>query len=96
MIFSWQDADEVRREAVGLTRDISATGAFVATASPPPVGVSVRIKAFLPPVRGATRDVRIYGQGLVVGIEPCRGGKTKGGFEVEGKPFVVRREEVFR
>lgn len=96
MIFSWQDAKGARRQAVGLTRDISLTGAFVFTASPPPPGATVRFKGFLPPVRGSAQALQIYGQGLVVRVERAHDGKSKGGFEVDGKPLVLRREEKYR
>jgi hypothetical protein len=93
VIFSWQDAKEGPRKAVGLTRDINLTGAFVFTVGPPPLGADVRLKAFLPPVLGAAQALRMYGQGLVVRVKRARRCETKGGFEVEGRPFVVRREE---
>lgn len=96
MVFSWQDAKEGLRQAVGLTRDISLTGAFVLTTNPPPLGANIQLKGFLPPVRGTAQALRIYGQGLVTHVKPGRDNETKGGFEVEGKPFVLRREEKFR
>jgi PilZ domain len=96
VIFTWQDEKEGPQKAVGLTRDISLTGAFVFTGSPPPLGANVRLKGFLPPVPHAVRALQLFGEGLVVRVDPARDNETKGGFEVDGKPFVVRRAEKYR
>lgn len=91
VIFSWQDGQEGQRKAVGLTRDISLTGAFVLTTSPPPLGANIRLKGFLPAVPGAVQTLQIYGNGLVVRVERPHDSQTQGGFEVAGRPFVLRR-----
>ena len=93
VIFSWHDGKEARREAVGLTRDISLGGAFVFTASPPPLEVNVHFKAFLPQTPDSIRSVWIHGQGLVIRVEPVHKGETTGGFAVVGKRFVLRQGE---
>lgn len=96
VIFSWQAAKEVRRQAVGLTRDMSLSGAFVLTTSPPPLGADIRLKGFLPPVLGAVQGLQIRGQGLVVRLEPALAGEPHGGFALAGKRFAMHRREEYR
>lgn len=91
VIFSWEGTKDVRRQAVGITRFISLIGAFVSTANPPPLGAKVRLTCFLPPVPGAVQTLQILGDGLVIRVERARDDKTRGGFEVAGRPFVLRR-----
>jgi len=91
VIFSWRDAEEVRQERIGITRDISVQAAFVFTPSPPPLQANVRLKGFLPHVRGAIHSLRIYGQGHVVRVEPIPEGGASGGFAMAGKSLVLRR-----
>jgi hypothetical protein len=93
VIFSWQDEKEGRRQAVGLTRDISVAGAFVLTPSPPPLEANVRLKLILQQAHGAIRSLRIDGQGVVSRVEPAKVGESCGGFAVAGKRFVLRRGE---
>lgn len=95
VIFSWQVAKEGRRRAVGLTRDISLNGAFVLTASPPPLGTDIRLKGFLPPVLGAVQALHLRGQGLSVRLEPAVAGESYGGFALAGKHFAMHRREEY-
>ena len=95
MIFPWQDAIDAPRKAVGLTHEISLTGAFILTTSPPPLGANVRLKGFLPVVPHAVRALHLHGQGTVSRVKLPHEGEPKGGFEVEGKPFVLRGGERY-
>jgi len=95
VIFSWLDAEEVRQVGIGLTRDISVRGAFVFTASPPPLQADIKLKGFLPQVRGAVQSLRIYGQGQVVRLEPIPDSKTSEGFAMAGKSFASRRAKAY-
>jgi hypothetical protein len=90
MAFSWKEARGIRREEVGLTRDISVAGAFVFATSPPPLAANVELKVFLPPVGEVDQSLRIHGQGQVVRVEPVHRGKTREGFAVAGKRFLAR------
>jgi hypothetical protein len=92
MVFAWHDANDVRRQAVGLTRDISVRGAFAFTVSPPPLDTIVKFECFFPPVRGASQSVRMYGQGQVVRVG-ARDGETSGGFAIASKRLVLQRGE---
>jgi hypothetical protein len=96
MAFSWKQARGIRREEVGVTRDISVAGAYILSTNPPPVETNVKLRAFLPPVKGASQSLRIHGQGLVVRVEPLHDRETREGFAVAGQHFVLRRTEVKR
>ena len=89
VIFSWEDAEKIRQQDVGLTRDISLIGAYVFTSSPPPLEANLKLKAFLPPVRSAAQLLQLHGQGRVVRVEPSRG-EYRAGFAVVGRRFVPR------
>jgi hypothetical protein len=93
VIFFWRDAPETSHEGIGLTRDLSVSGAFVFTTSPPPLEANVKLKAYLPPGSSAAPPLRIQGQGQVVRVEPAHNGEAHGGFAVAGERFVVRRGE---
>jgi hypothetical protein len=90
VIFSWKDVNEVRQQAVGLSRDISVRGAFVFTTSPPPLEARVKLKICLPLVGEAVQPAHFYGQGKVVRVD-IADGETRGGFAMVGKPFVARK-----
>jgi hypothetical protein len=96
VVFFWRDAPETPHEGIGLTRDLSVSGAFVLTTSPPPLEADIKLKAFLPRGRSAIPPLRIHGQGQVVRVEPGHEGEPCGGFAVAGERFVVRRGEEYQ
>jgi hypothetical protein len=72
VIFEWKDEDGTRRKQVGLTHDISISGASVFAMTPPPVNTYIKLKAFRLPV-GQTLAMRMFGKGQVVRVKPARG-----------------------
>jgi multidrug efflux pump subunit AcrA (membrane-fusion protein) len=95
-MFFWRDARDTHHEGIGLTRDISVTGLFVFTTSPPPLESTVKLKAFLPPGSSALPPLQIHGQGRVVRVDAAHGGEPRAGFAVAGERFVLRRGEEYR
>jgi hypothetical protein len=91
VIFWWWDARHARHEGVGLTRVVSSHGAFVLTATPPPLKAKIGLKVFFPRVGGAGVPVRFHGEGKVVRVEGLKHPVARAGFAVAGRPFVVRR-----
>lgn len=82
VVFSWQDPKESPPKGLDLTRDISRPGAFVFTATPPPLGAKARLKGCLPFVQNAVRALRLYGPWRIVRVEPARDKETRAGYEV--------------
>jgi hypothetical protein len=89
VIFSWEDAQETRREQVGLTRDLSIGGAFVFALSPPPLGASIKLRVF-PAPSGQALPVRMFGNGQVVRVEPAPD-YPHAGFAIAGGRIVFRK-----
>ncbi len=68
-IFFWEGGTRGRFQGEGITRDISAMGAFILTATMPPPGCLIQVDLFLPSVSGMSVDVRITGEARVIRIE---------------------------
>jgi len=66
--FEWVLPDSARREGSGVTRDFSATGLFVLTGDPPPLGTSIHFEVDLATSR-VSSAVTIRAKGLVNRIE---------------------------
>lgn len=89
VIFSWKDAQGIRQEQFGLTRDLSVRGAFVLATNPPPLDTNIKLKGFRPP-RGQVLPVRMFGQGQVVRVESALLG-IPAGFALAGGRIVFRK-----
>lgn len=89
VLFSWKDAQGIRQEELGFTRDLSVRGAFVFAPSSPLLDANIKLKAFLPP-GGHALPVRMFGLGKVVRVEPTSD-SAHTGFAVAGRRFVFRR-----
>ena len=94
VIFSWKDAQGIRKQGVGQTHVISLRGAFILATRPPPLNAKIELKIYLPP-RSADRAPRIYGQGRVVRVQPAHG-RHRAGFAVAVKPFVLSRGPAYQ
>lgn len=70
-VFAWEGAQHARLLGDGITRDISITGAFVFTATSPPVGTIVHLDVFLSSRlgRGPEKKIRIKTEAEVVRVE---------------------------
>ena len=89
VIFSWEDAEGIRQEHLGITRDVSIKGASVLAKTPPPLHANIKLKAFRLPV-GDTLSQRMVGQGQVVRVKPARG-SLPGDFAVAAGWFEFRK-----
>jgi len=90
VVFSWREPNGSRRRARGYTRDLSPGGMFLITPRMPPVGSSVGMDAYLPPLSEAAGSWRIVSQGRVVRVEPNPREGTPGGFAAVSQRFVLR------
>ena len=94
VIFSWKDEQRIRRQDVGLTHDLTMSGAFIFATRPPPLNTNLELEVYLPPTSAAL-PARIHGQGQVVRLESARG-RRRAGFAVAAEPFVLRRARQYR
>jgi hypothetical protein len=68
-IFSWEGGSRGRFHGEGVTRDISAQGAFILTATMPPPGSLIHVDLFLPSLSAKSVDVRIRGEARVIRVD---------------------------
>jgi len=85
-VFAWDGAENARLLGDGITRDISITGAFVFTATTPPVGTIVHLDVFLSSCqdRGPEKGVQIETDAEVIRVEHSA---TAEGFAAVSRDF---------
>jgi hypothetical protein len=66
--FWWERANGILQEGQGTTLDISSHGVFVVVTPPPPAGVHLELKVYLPSASGAPKSVQLHGEGKVVRV----------------------------
>jgi len=86
-VFSWEEPEQKRFEAEGVTRDISLPGAFILTRSCPPAHTVVQVELFLPPIYRTVATARIRAEALVLRVEHAPKGEQQSGFAVESAGF---------
>src|SRR5258708_35932456 len=59
--FSWESEGHKRPQAEGITPDISVFGAFIVTATCPPVDIPIPVEGVLPSLTGLKAVVRVSG-----------------------------------
>ena len=94
-VFSWE-ADGVKCEENGTTRDISTTGIYLLAASCPPEGITVQVLVSLPSLHPSRPGWRLETEGKVVRVESRNGG-GKGGFALQNNhsgPRLKSRDSV--
>ncbi len=84
--FSWECAQNSRLLGKGVTRDISLAGAFILTLASPPVGTTVQLEIFHPPLLQGARSVRIKTEATVIRVQHSGGAE---GFAVVGQGFSL-------
>jgi hypothetical protein len=89
VIFSWEDAQGVRHEKAGVTRDLSVRGAFVFATNPPPLNAKIKLKGYLPP-GGQVVPVQMFGEGKVARVKRALG-SDPAGFTIAGGRITFRR-----
>lgn len=89
VVFSWRGQAGARLQGEGVTRDISARGAFILTPTSPPAEVMVRMEIFLPALRDSGQSVRLAAEGRVIRIEHQAAETTQNGFAVVSEGFAI-------
>ena len=89
VILWWKDKNGNDQQGEGCTRDISETGVFVLAADCPSAGASVRLRVFLPALRGAPRALQMDVDARVLRTEQAYGTKTTG-FAVASEKVILR------
>ena len=86
--FSWESARHNRLQAEGITRDISVFGAFIVTATCPPVDVPIQVEVVLPSLTGLKPVIRVSGAARVLRVEHSSKGAGENGFAVVSEDFA--------
>jgi hypothetical protein len=81
-LFFWEHAFHMRLQGEGTTRDVSVRGAFIATATCPPVKTLVRVDLILPSLAGTKTEIRIQGEARVIRVQHLWGEQGENGFAV--------------
>ena len=90
VIFFWREPNGSRRRARGYTRDLSPGGMFLITPRTPPLGTTIGLDAYLPPLSEAAGNWRIVSKGRVVRVEANPKVGVPGGFAAVSQRFVLR------
>jgi hypothetical protein len=86
-VFTWEGANRRRFKGEGITRDVSAQGAYILTATIPSANCVVRLDLMLPPLAGPNTAMRITGEARVVRVEHRSGNDGTNGFAVVTDDF---------
>ena len=86
-VFSWEGPEQKQIRAPGLTRDVGLVGAFIFSLTCPPVGTTVEVALFLPPMHGTVPTARLRGQGRVLRVESAVIREEQNGFAVASEGF---------
>src|ERR1700686_955890 len=81
-VFCWESTHHRRLQGEGITRDVSVLGAFIVTATCPPVESPVQVEVVLPSLDGMKSGIRIKGEARVIRVEHPSGGQGENGFAV--------------
>lgn len=87
--FSWANEQQKRFHGRGITRDISARGAFILAASCPPASVTVHVKILISPDPPDAPIARLKGDAQVLRVEDAHAGQGPSGFAVVTKGFAL-------
>lgn len=90
--FEWELADGTRRQATGISRDLSAGGLFVFTDDPPPFGTTVEFDLDFGTARPGT-GVNVRAKGEVCRIEATSLPTQRAGFAVSSGRMRLERAE---
>lgn len=89
VVFKWESATGGVLQGDGVTRDISVSGAFILTASPPPPGITLSVEIFLGHYQSSGHSMRMITEGRVVRVEHPVLGESRHGFAVAGEGFAI-------
>lgn len=88
-IFRWKKPRSDHLQGEGTTRDISAAGVYVFTATCPPVNSTVQMEVLLPALHSAAQT-QINAKMKVQRVDHDIEGKGRSGFSAVGKGFSLR------
>lgn len=89
VVFRWGKSQNGPFLGEGTTRDVGLAGAYVFTATCPPVNEMVELEIILPPLF-TTSNTRVRAEMKVLRVEENSAGEGRGGFSVYGKGFTLR------
>jgi hypothetical protein len=89
VIFHWTGSDSERFQGEGTTRDVSLAGAYILTATSPPLNARVQMEIIFPALYTES-SARIAADMKVVRVDRELVGEMKNGFSAFGKGFSVR------
>src|SRR6202158_6462612 len=78
--FTWESAQHRPLQGEGITRDISAFGAFIVTPTCPPVDVPIQVEVVLPSLTGLKPVIRVSGAARVLRVGHSSKGEGENGF----------------
>src|ERR1700676_3023567 len=85
--FFWESAEHKRFQSEGITRDISVFGAFIVTATCPPVDAPIQVEVVLPSLTGLKPVIRVSGAARVLRVDHSSNGEGENGFAVVSEDF---------
>lgn len=91
LLFTWSAEGRLRGRAQGVSRNLSAGGVFFLTRAQPPLGASIHLQVFLPPLVQGALPLCIEAEGRVVRVEPAARGEGKNGIAVANVHPVLRQ-----
>ena len=80
------------RQGEGRTRNISENGAFVNSASLPPISSSIELRFSMPSISGAKGKMHVQYTGETLRVEWPVEGKHSGGFAITSRETVWHDE----
>jgi|SRR5579863_5737158 len=88
-IFTWKRSRSDHFQGEGTTRDISAAGVYVLTATCPPIDSTVQMEVVLPQLEGAPKT-RIKAEMKVLRVDFNTEREGRSGFSAVSKGFSLR------
>ena len=87
--FTWKDHKGAFHRGDGFTRDISVSGFFILTDTPPPTEAPVQTEIIFPSLEGDS-TLHLRSEGRVLRVELQSGDHARCGFAAESKTFALR------
>jgi hypothetical protein len=95
-VFSWESSQGKRLRGEGSTRDLCVAGAYVYTATCPPVDAMLLVDILLPRVNRTGPALMIHSEAQVLRVEHPAGDGGRSGFAVASKIPRVGGFELVR
>jgi hypothetical protein len=87
----WEKSGGRPFKGEGVTRDISLKGAYILSATCPPVKATVHVEILLPQISIGVPSARITAKMRTQRVDRVLSGQREKGFSIVGKGFVLRR-----